>query len=101
MYPGPSVSSFVFVIAVSQVVVEAVFFLVTPSVGMALELGFSTLGVVENGLIVKQSLSFLSSYHRRYDLVKAGLYCRILEFFLYRSFIYSPLHVADVLEGFA
>ena len=41
MYNGPSVSSFVSVIVVSQVVVELAFFL----------LATSALGVVENGLI--------------------------------------------------
>ena len=51
MYPGPSVSSFGSVIAVSQVVVEVAFFLVAPSAGVILELDFSTHGVVENGLI--------------------------------------------------
>ena len=48
---GPFVSSFVgFVMAVSQVVVKVVFLLLTPSAGGTLESGFSTPGVVANGL---------------------------------------------------
>ena len=38
-------------IAVSQAVAEVAFLLVAPSAGVFLKLGFSTLGVVENGLI--------------------------------------------------
>ena len=37
--------------AVSQVVVEVESLLVAPSAGVVLESGFSTVGVVENGLI--------------------------------------------------
>ena len=85
-------------IAVSQVVVEVTFLLVLPSAGGALDSGFSALGVVKNGLI-EAPLSSLSSFHRRYDLVEAAFRCRILRF-RYRSFVYPPIHVADVVKGF-
>ena len=48
----------------------------------------------------KHSLFSLSRYHRHYDRVKVGLSCRILDFFLYRSFAYPPIHVGDIVEGF-
>ena len=52
VYSGPFVFFFVvFVIVVSQVVVEVVFLLMAPSAWGALESGFSTLGGVANGLI--------------------------------------------------
>ena len=74
------------------------FLLVLPSARVALDSRFSTLGVVENGLI-EAPLSSLSSFYRRYDLVEAGFRCRILRF-LYQSFVYHPIHVADVVKGF-
>ena len=64
---------------------------------MVLESGFSTHGVVENGLIGAFSV-FL--FDRCCDRVEDEFRCRILEFFLYRSFVYLPIHVADVVEGF-
>ena len=51
VYPGPYVSSFGSVMAVPQVVVEVKFLLVAPSAEGLLELGFSTLEVVDNVLI--------------------------------------------------
>ena len=58
MYSRPSVPSFGFVIAVSQVVMEVVFLLLAPSSGGAPESGLSPLGVVDNGLIEVACLLF-------------------------------------------
>ena len=52
MYPGRSVSSFGYMKAVSQGVVEVGFLLVAPLVGVA-----STLGVLEKGVIEASSVS--------------------------------------------
>ena len=57
----------------------------------------STLGVLENGLIEALSAS-LPSYHRRYDRGEVGSRCRVLEFFLYRSFVYLSLSVLRMLS---
>ena len=61
MYSGPFSSSFIgfVMVAVSQVVVEVAFLLVAPSVEETLESGFSTLGVVANGLIQAVPVFFL------------------------------------------
>ena len=50
---------------------------------------------------MKHSLFSFSSCLRRYDRVEAGFRCRILKFFLYRSFVYPLIHVVDVVEGFS
>ena len=80
--------------AVPQVVLVVAFLLVAPQAGVVL-----TLGVLEN-VRLKHSMFSLSSYHRRYDRGEAGFPFRVLEFFLYRSFVYSPVRFGDVIKGF-
>ena len=46
---------------------------------------------------LKHSLFSLSRRH--YDRGEVGFRCRVLEFFLYRSFVYPTIRVADVVEG--
>ena len=46
----------------------------------------------ENGLTEHSRFPF-PSFHRRYDRSEVGLRCRVLEFFLYWNFFYSPIWI--------
>ena len=50
--------------------------------------------------MVKHSLFPLPSYHQCYNRGEVRLRCRILEFLLYRRFVYTPILVADAVGEF-